>query len=285
MRVSVIGLGRMGRGMARNLARRGHEVRGYDVSEEAVRAAGVPPCEVPRCFEADYVVLALPTGREVLDVLRSAPASTDAVIVDTTTQSLSELRRVLEAAGGLKYLTCRVERGPRDAEEGRLVLYVGGPRDLFERASEFLAQLGEPIYAGTHEQATALKLVSTALLAANTAALAEAAEILRRLGLDPDSAIAVLSKGGAASAQLSARMPAMLRGQFPVGFSAQQAETVLRQLQELAEELGVEVLPVLGRVRELLREAAAAGIGGSDIAELALYVKALNVQSPHSPHR
>jgi len=104
MRVSVIGLGRMGRGMARNLARRGHEVRGYDVSEEAVRAAGVPPCEVPRCFEADYVVLALPTGREVLDVLRSAPASTDAVIVNTTTQRLSELRRYLMAT---LYLTKR----------------------------------------------------------------------------------------------------------------------------------------------------------------------------------
>ncbi|AEA12450.1 6-phosphogluconate dehydrogenase NAD-binding protein [Thermoproteus uzoniensis 768-20] len=284
MRVSVVGLGRMGRGIARNLARKGHEVRGYDVSEEAVKAASVAPCELPKCFEADYVVLALPTGKEVLEVLRSAPA-TDAVVVDTTTQSLSELRSVLEAARGLKYLTCRVERGPKDAEEGRLVLYVGGPRDLFEKASGFLSQLGEPLYVGTHEQATVLKLVSTALLVANTAALAEAAEILRRFGFDQEAAVSLLSKGGAASAQLNARMPAMLRGQFSVGFSAQQAEAVLRQLQELAEELGVEVLPVMGKVRELLRAAAAAGIGGDDIAELVLYVRSLNVQNPHSPRR
>ena len=74
------------------------------MSEEAVRAAGVPPCEVPRCFEVDYVVLSLPTGREVLDVLRSAPASADAVIVNTTTQRLSELRRYLMA---ILYLTKR----------------------------------------------------------------------------------------------------------------------------------------------------------------------------------
>ena len=74
------------------------------MSEEAVRATVVPPCEVPRCFEADYVVLPLPTGREVLDVLRSAPASTDAVIVNTTTQRLSELRRYLMAT---LYLTKR----------------------------------------------------------------------------------------------------------------------------------------------------------------------------------
>ncbi|MGC9170088.1 MAG: hypothetical protein ACP5HD_05030 [Thermoproteus sp.] len=41
----------------------------------------------------------------------------------------------------------------------------------------------------------------------------------------------------------------------------------------------------MGRVRELLRAAAAAGVGGDDIAELVLYVRSLNVQNPHSPRR
>lgn len=278
MRVSVIGLGRMGRGIARNLAKRGHEVRGFDVSEEAVKASGVASCGLADCFDSDYVVLALPTGREVLDVLRKAP-STNAVVVDTTTQSLSELKAVLEAARGIKYLTCRVERGPREAEEGKLVLYVGGPRELYERARGFLAELGEPLYVGTHEQATVLKLVSTSLLVANVAALAEAAEILRRFGMDPDQAVSLLSKGGAASAQLTARMPAMLKAQFQTGFSARQAEVVLRQTLELAEGLGVEVLPLLGKVREILRHASTSQVGLNDISELVLYVRSLNVQN------
>ncbi len=278
MRISVIGLGRMGKGIAKNLARRGHEVRGYDVSQDAVMASGVMPCGLADCFKADYVVLALPTGKEVLDVLGRAPA-TQAVIVDTTTQSLSELKAVLEAARGLRYLTCRVERGPREAEEGRLILYVGGPRELYEQARGFLSELGEPLYVGTHEQATALKLVSTSLLVANVVALAEAAEILKRFGLDPDEAVALLSKGGAASAQLSARMPAMLKGQFPVGFSVGQADVVLGQTLELARELGVDVLPLFHKVREILRSARASQVGLNDISELVLYVKSLNVQN------
>ncbi|MEZ0248892.1 MAG: NAD(P)-dependent oxidoreductase [Thermoproteus sp.] len=275
MRISVIGLGRMGAGMAKNLARRGHVVTGYDISKEAVASAGVAPCELKACFDADYVILALPTGREVLEVLKAA-GPTRAMVIDTTTQSLSELKAVLDAAGGVKYLTCRVERGPREAEEGRLVLYVGGPRELFEEARGLLAELGEPLYVGTHEQATVLKLVSTAILAANTAVLAEAAEILRRYGFDPDAAVALLSKGGAASAQLASRMPAMLRGQFAVGFSAGQADAVLRRLLELAGGLGLEALPLLTETREVLRSALAAGIGLKDLSELVLYIRSIN---------
>ncbi|MEL9990052.1 MAG: NAD(P)-dependent oxidoreductase [Thermoproteus sp.] len=284
MRISVIGLGRMGAGIAKNLTRRGHVVMGYDISKEAVASAGVTPCELQACFDADYVILALPTGNEVLEVLKAA-GPTRAVVIDTTTQSLSELKAVLAIAGGIKYLTCRVERGPREAEEGRLVLYVGGPRELFEEARGLLAELGEPLYVGTHEQATVLKLVSTAVLTANAVVLAEAAEILRRYGFDPEAAVALLSKGGAASAQLASRMPAMLKEQFAVGFSAGQADAVLKRVFELASELGVEVLPLLMETREVLRSALAASIGLKDLSELVLYIRSINrAQSAHSTH-
>ncbi|CCC81789.1 NAD(P)-dependent oxidoreductase [Thermoproteus tenax] len=274
MRVSVVGLGRMGRGMARNLARRGVEVTGFDISSEAAASSGVPLCRsLEQCFEADYVLLALPTGREVLDVLRRAPKSASPVVVDTTTQSMSELRSVLSVADRMRYLTCRVERGPREAEEGRLVLYVGGPPELYRQSEGLLRMLGEPIYVGSHEAATALKLISVYLLTSYVSALAEAAAVLKRSGLDPEGALTALSKGGAASAQLTSRMPPMLRGAYAEGFSASAALTAVRQFRELASELGLRRLPVADRLEEVLRDAISSGVGALDIAELEEYIE------------
>lgn len=265
--------------MARNLARRGHEVCGYDVAPGAVEAAGVRPCGgLPRCFNADYVVLTLPTGREVLGVLSEAADLSGTILIDTTTEGLDEVEAILRAVGERRgrYLTWRVERGPKDAEEGRLVLYVGGDEALYRRALDLLAQLGEPIYVGSHREATILKLVSTALLTATTALLSEAAEVLRRAGVDAAKALEALSRGGASSAQLSARLPSMLAGNYPEGFSVQAAEAVLGQYLRLAESLGVSASPLLRRSHEILREAAAAGLGARDIAELAEYARLIN---------
>ncbi|WP_243671262.1 NAD(P)-binding domain-containing protein [Vulcanisaeta sp. JCM 16161] len=135
MRVCIIGLGRMGRGMAVNLVNRGHVVYGYDVNKSiyaALNNVGVKTVEsVGQCGDTDYVVLALPTGRESAQVL--SELSTNAVVIDTTTMSITELEQVLSIVRnkGFRYVTARLEGGPKQAESGSLVLFVGGDEQLY----------------------------------------------------------------------------------------------------------------------------------------------------------
>ncbi|WP_243665658.1 NAD(P)-binding domain-containing protein [Vulcanisaeta sp. JCM 16159] len=135
MRVCIIGLGRMGRGMAVNLVNKGHVVYGYDVNKSiyaALNNVGVKTVDsVRQCGDTDYVVLALPTGRESAQVL--SELSTNAVVIDTTTMSITELTQVLSIVRnkGFKYVTARLEGGPKQAESGSLVLFVGGDEQLY----------------------------------------------------------------------------------------------------------------------------------------------------------
>ncbi|WP_243677972.1 NAD(P)-binding domain-containing protein [Vulcanisaeta distributa] len=184
----MVWVGWVGGGMAVNLVNRGHVVYGYDVNKSvyaALNNVGVKTVDnVEQCGDTDYVVLALPTGRESAQVL--SELSTNAVVIDTTTMSITELEQVLSIVRSkeLKYITARLEGGPKQAESGSLVLFIGGDEQLYRQSEEFLKQLGTPIYIGTHEQATLLKLISTSIIIANTMILAELSPLMRELGLD-----------------------------------------------------------------------------------------------------
>ena len=279
MRVCVIGLGRMGRGIAVNLSRRGHVVQGFDVDPNAagrLSGTGVKvTSDTTQCVEgADYVILALPTGRESLEVIRGIVNVAKGVILDTTTMSVSELRDVMQVVNEhrLKYLSVRLEKGPREAERGELVLYVGGDKALFDASMEVLSQIGTPIYIGSHEQATALKLISNVILTANAVILAEVSALIRKLGIDPDSVVKALSMGGSDSAQLRARLPWMLKGSYGESFSIKLARDVIDKALEYAQSTGVQ-LPLTTLINELLRLAEASGYGSRDFSEIAEMLK------------
>ncbi len=279
MRICVIGLGRMGRGIAVNLARRGHEVSGFDVDPNAagkLSGSGVAVVnDMVKCTDgADYVVIAVPTGRESFNVINSIAGVVKGIILDTTTMSLSELNNILNAVKerGLRYLSVRLEKGPREAERGELVLYVGGDEGLFKEANSILSQIGTPIYVGNHEQATALKLVSNVILTANAVILAEVSALIRKLGMDPDTVVKALSMGGSDSAQLRARLPWMLKGNYGESFSLRLARDVIDKALEYAQSMGIQ-LPITTLIDELLRIAEAAGYGSRDFSEIAEMLK------------
>ncbi len=276
MRVCVIGLGRMGRGMAINLVNRGNVVYGYDVNKSiytALSGTGVITVDsIGQCGGMDYVILALPTGRESAQVL--GELSTNAVIVDTTTMGIPELDQVLSIVGnkGLKYITARLEGGPRQAEAGTLVMFVGGDKQLYGQVEEFLRQLGTPIYIGTHAQATLLKLISTSIIIANTMILAELAPLMREVGLDTDTLVKALSMSGGDSAQLRTRLPWIMNSNYPESFSIDLARYVLDELIRHSMGEG-RPLPIMSIIDKLLEIASSVGRGRQDFSEAAEVLK------------
>ena len=274
-RVAVIGLGRMGRGIARRLLARSHEVYGYDVAPKAYeQLQGAPgfhrlsnPSEA--VGESDYVLLVLPDGASVMNTLVFLK-DYNGVVVNMTTVGLSEQARIESMARDLRIniLSAMIEGGPANAEAGTLVFYVGGPRELYERSAGLLSDMGSHVYLGDHRTAVAMKLLSTLILMSNTVVLAEAAQALRSLGLDAETVVRALSMGGADSAQLRSRLPLMLSGQYKDLFSIDLAVYVAKEAVDAIKELGGAITPVLSEVVEVLSAARKLGLGAHDIAEV-----------------
>ncbi|MGC8607902.1 MAG: NAD-binding protein, partial [Vulcanisaeta sp.] len=172
----------------------------------------------------------------------------------------------------LKYITARLEGGPKQAESGSLVLFIGGDEQLYRQNEEFLRQLGTPIYIGTHEQATLLKLISTSIIIANTMILAELAPLIKDTGLDINTLIKALSMSGADSAQLRTRLPWILNGNYPESFSIDLAKYVIDETIKYASNRN-ETLPILTTIDKILGIAQGIGYGKKDFSEAAQILK------------
>src|SRR5215211_6582636 len=110
-KTAFIGLGHMGGGMAPNLAKSGHEVRAFDLSEEALAKAAEQGCAragstEEACTDADVVITMLPAAQHVLEVYRNhvfgkAPAS--ALLIDCSTIDVGSARSIVEEAAAQGY--------------------------------------------------------------------------------------------------------------------------------------------------------------------------------------
>lgn len=193
-RVAFIGLGNMGGGMAANLAKAGHDVRAFDLSQEALdraKAAGCLPAEsaVAAVEGAEAIVTMLPAGKHVEAVYNEICAIADpgAVMLDCSTIDVDTARRVAEIAGtrGLLAVDAPVSGGIAAANAGTLTFMVGGTEQAFERAEPFLSEMGKAvIHAGASGAGQGAKICNNMLLGAEMVATCEAFALAEKLGLD-----------------------------------------------------------------------------------------------------
>jgi 3-hydroxyisobutyrate dehydrogenase len=204
-RVAFIGLGNMGGGMAANLAKAGHQVRAFDLSEAALTKAEERGCTrtgtaAEAMADAEAVVTMLPAGKHVREVyetavLGRAPAS--AVLMDCSTIDVTTAREVIAnaAAQGYQMVDAPVSGGIAAAEGGTLTFMVGGEADAFERARPFLEQMGKAvIHAGGPGAGQAAKICNNMLLGASMIATCETFVLAQKLGLDPQTFFDIASK-------------------------------------------------------------------------------------------
>jgi 3-hydroxyisobutyrate dehydrogenase len=197
-RIGFIGLGNMGGGMAANLAKGGHDVHAFDVSEEALdkaRAAGCLPVASAgdAANGAEAIVTMLPAGRHVAQVYEEAlfgAAPAGALLLDCSTIDVTTAKQVAEAAAakGLTAVDAPVSGGIAAAAAGTLTFMVGGSREGFARAEPILALMGKvTIHAGPSGAGQAAKICNNMLLGATMVATCEAFLLAQKLGLDPQT--------------------------------------------------------------------------------------------------
>ncbi len=217
-RIAFIGLGNMGSGMAANLAAKGHDVRAYDLSPEALekaRAAGcLPMPSTEQAVEgAEAVVSMLPAGTHVRgvydgEIFPSAPRS--ALLIDCSTIDVATARAVsADAAGwGFAMVDAPVSGGIAAAATGSLTFMVGGSAEHFARAVPILEAMGKAvIHAGPSGAGQATKICNNMLLGATMVATCETFLMAKKLGLDPQTFYDIASKASGQSWSMTSYCP------------------------------------------------------------------------------
>ncbi len=249
--MAFIGLGVMGLPMARRLVAAGYRVVGHDRAEaarEAARAGGIEiaadAAEAGR--EATIAITMLPTGDDVREALFGAGGLLESfapggLVIDmSTVQPLEtdELASRLEA-GGWRFLDAPVGRSSQHAEEGRLLIMVGGTAADLERARPVLAVLGDTIvHCGPAGSGARAKIVNNYLSIVSNVVTAEALVLADRCGLDREAALEVMRGTPAGRGHLGTTYPAkVLAGDVTPGFAVDLAHKDLWLALELAARL------------------------------------------------
>ena len=273
-----IGLGAMGRGMARNLHAAGllRSVWNRTASgaaelaaELGVEAATDPAalaasCEVVvTCVSADEDVLAIVDA--MLPTLR--PGS---IVIDCSTVSADTAREAARRLAGasVDFLDAPVSGGVEGAEKGTLAIMVGGSQAAFERARPVLAAMGQAItHFGPGGAGQAAKATNQIMCAGIIQAVAEAMAFAKAEGLPLAQLVETLGKGAGSSWYFVHRAPNMVRDQYPPGFRVRLHEKDLRICHDMAARHGVE-LPVVETTLEAYRQLVEQGHGDEDISTI-----------------
>ncbi len=272
-RIGFIGLGIMGRGMARNLLRAGFPLTVWNRTAErmaplvdAGAEAASGPAEVAR--RSDIVLVCVGDTADVEQVVLgeggvvegAAPGS---LVVDASTISPRATRAIAArlAERDVAMLDAPVSGGSEGAERGTLSIMVGGDAAQLERARPVLAAFGRTItHVGGHGAGQTVKLVNQILVVVNMLAVSEALVFAEAGGLDLEATLGAVTQGAAGSWMLANRGPQVVARDWRPGFSVDLQQKDLRLVLEAADELGV---PLLGTsaVFQLYRTLQARGLG------------------------
>ena len=280
-RVLFIGLGNMGLPMARNLAKAGFSVTGFDLAPDAVQAFAadgqIAPDVAAGVAGQDVIVTMLPAGRHVAEVYETilAEVTGSPLLIDCSTIDVATARSVAAAARarGLDMLDAPVSGGVGGAAAGSLTFMVGGPAEAFARAGLVLAAMGATIvHTGEAGAGQAAKICNNMLLGISMIGVAEAFALADRLGLDHQKLFDVSSKSSGQCWSLTAYCP--VPGPVPAspanrdwrpGFAAALMLKDLSLAQQAAADSGAST-PLGALAAELYARMVAEGAGGRDFS-------------------
>jgi 3-hydroxyisobutyrate dehydrogenase len=252
-RIGLVGLGQMGAPMARNLARAGFQLAVADASAEAVgRLAADTPCEVPADLKSlgaacRVVITMLPDGATVRRVVvgeggsdcLAAGLARGAIVVDMSSSSpvgTRELGKELEGRG-IALVDAPVSGGVKKAIDGSLAIMAGGDPTVIEAVRPVLAAMGGKVFAtGPLGAGHAMKALNNSVSGAGFAAAAVAVLAGTRLGLAPDTIVAILNAATGRNNSTENKFPQfVLPRTFDAGFTVGLMVKDLRIALEVAQ--------------------------------------------------
>ena len=275
-KIGFIGLGIMGKPMARNLLKAGYPLTVYDIvpdkAEEVVKAgakAGSSSKDVAE--KSEVIITMLPNSPDVKEavlgkkgVLEGAKPGT--ILIDMSSIAPLASKEVAEKAKekGVTVLDAPVSGGEPKAIEGTLAIMVGGPQETFDEVEDILSVMGASVTrVGEIGSGNMTKLANQIIVALNIAAMSEAMVLAAKAGVNAEKVFQAIRGGLAGSTVLDAKMPLVLEGNFKPGFRIELHIKDLANALDTAHEVGVPV-PLSGAVMEVMQALKVDGKGADD---------------------
>ena len=285
LKIGFIGLGIMGKPMAKNLLNAGYQVSVYDhkqnVIDEMVNLGAMQSNNAQELGKVvDVVIIMVQDSANSEEAIISDNGVLGTLEKGTTIIDMSSISPLVSQKiykecenYGVEFLDAPVSGGEPMAISGDLAIMVGGKEEIFNKFSSIFDILGKSkVYCGDSGAGNTTKLANQIIVAANIEALGEALVLSKKSGLDPKVVINAISGGLAGSTVMNAKGPMMAEGDFTPGFRINLHQKDLNNALITAKELGVS-LPVTALVQQMISSLISEGKGEWDHSGIATFVE------------
>ncbi|MDR1804251.1 MAG: 2-hydroxy-3-oxopropionate reductase [Treponema sp.] len=284
--IGFIGLGIMGRPMAKNLIKAGFKLAVYDkyAKFDDLVSMGAEGAASNRevASKSDVIITMLPNSPHVKEAILGADGVIEgikngAIVVDMSSiapAASQEVGAALEAKGAA-FLDAPVSGGEPKAVDGTLAIMVGGDRETFEKVKPILEKMGASVVlVGDIGAGNVTKLANQIIVALNIAAVSEAFVLAAKAGVNPQSVFDAIKGGLAGSTVMNAKVPMILDGNFKPGFRIELHIKDLQNALDTAHNLGVPI-PLTASVMETLQVLKTDGMAANDHSAIVRYYEKL----------
>jgi len=265
MHIGFIGLGIMGKPMAKNLLKAGYELLVFDVVEgplKEVVAAGAKAATSPKdvASQCEIIITMLPNSPHVKKAILGKDGviegvKSGSIVVDMSSIAPLASQEVAAelATKGVELLDAPVSGGEPKAVEGTLAIMVGGKQEIFDKVKDILLKMGaSAVLCGDIGAGNVTKLANQIIVALNIAAMSEALVLATKAGVDPEKVFDAIKGGLAGSTVLNAKAPMVLQGNYKAGFRIELHIKDLQNALDTAHEIGAPI-PLTSQVMEMMQ--------------------------------
>ena len=265
MKIGFIGLGIMGKPMAKNLLKAGYtdllvNNRSAAPMEELAACGATAATQQEIGDQCDVVITMLPNSPQVREVMLGADGVAAHMKAGATFIDCSSINPVASkeiaatlAEKGVKMLDAPVSGGEPKAIDGTLSFMVGGDEETFNACKPILSAMGASVVrCGEVGAGNTTKLANQIIVACNIQALAEALTLAQKAGVDPAMVFEAIKGGLAGSTVMNAKAPMMIAGNDKPGFKIDLHIKDLNNVLDCAHSVGAPV-PMTAEVQEILQ--------------------------------
>jgi 2-hydroxy-3-oxopropionate reductase len=286
-KIGFVGLGIMGKPMAKNLIKAGYSLVVYDIFEKAVEelvAEGAQAAQSPAelAKEVNTIITMLPNGPEVKEVVSGKNGLLEGAVPGSIIIDMSSIAPVISQemytickSKNIRFMDAPVSGGEPKAIDGTLAIMAGCDEADFEPNVSLLKCMGASVVrTGLVGSGNVTKLANQIVVALNIAAISEAYVLSTKAGVDPALVFDAIKGGLAGSAVMNAKTPMMLAGNFNPGFKIKLHIKDLANAIETGHQVGVP-LPLTSAVMEIMQALKVDGKEESDHSALVQYFEKL----------
>jgi len=287
MRVGYIGLGLMGKSIARNILKAGFPLVVHNRSRGAVEelvaeGAKIAASPVEVASQVDVVFTNLPDSPDVEQVVLGPlgiveGARVGLIYVDNSTIKPASARRIADVLGekGVLCLDAPVSGGDIGAKQGTLAIMVGGPAEALEQVRPVFEAMGKTItHVGEAGAGQIAKAANQIMVAAQMVAMGELLIFARKAGADPEKVIQAIRGGAAQCWTLDVKPPRLFQGNRSPGFKAYMQAKDMGIVLDTARQYEIP-LPSAALHTQLFNAMLAMGLGELDNSAVIGVIEAL----------